>query len=88
MRGKVLQLGEDGREKVRQKKSSLGTILHSWNDESIEAKTRWFQSLSMEERLQVWGEFMDMILSINPNVARQNIHVDSTAKRIRIISKI
>ncbi len=87
MRGKVLRVKEEKRRDVEKGRSSLGTLLHAWNDESIEAKTRWFQSLSMEERLQVWGEFMDMILSINPRVARQNVHVDSTAKHIRIISK-
>ena len=41
-------------------------VLHDRNEETPEAKARWFQSLSMEERMDSLCEFTDLALTINP----------------------
>ena len=61
-------------------------ISHNWHDESPEAKARWFQSLSLEERMDLLCEFTDLILSVNPNIAESK-NVTSTSGRVRILSK-
>ena len=43
-------------------------ISHDRRDESLEAKARWFQSLTVQERLDVFCGFMDMTLSLNPGL--------------------
>ncbi len=44
-------------------------ISHDRLEETPEAKARWFQSLSFEEREELLCSFTDMILEINPKVA-------------------
>jgi len=60
-------------------------ISHDWNDETPEAKARWFASLSMTERMQVFCDLTDMALSINPSLMERD-HVKPVAGRIQIIS--
>ena len=43
-------------------------ISHDWKDESIEAKARWFQSLSLKDRMEVFCSFTDLALAINPRL--------------------
>ena len=45
------------------------SISHDWQEETLEAKARWFQSLSPPERLDIFFSLMDLILEINPAVA-------------------
>jgi hypothetical protein len=45
------------------------SISHDWQDETPEAKARWFQALSVTERLDVFFNLMDVILEVNPRVA-------------------
>ena len=49
----------------------LQKISHDRADESIEAKARWFQSLSLEERMDMLCWFTDMILEVNPRIVEQ-----------------
>ncbi len=63
-----------------------GSISHDIRDESLEAKARWFQSLSLEERMDVFVAFTNLILENNPEVAKQK-YVRSASERIRVISK-
>ena len=44
------------------------SISHDWQEETLEAKARWFQSLSPPERFDVFCEFTDLILESNPSV--------------------
>jgi hypothetical protein len=44
------------------------SISHDWREETLEAKARWFQSLSLEERLDIFCEFTDLIMETNPSV--------------------
>lgn len=46
-------------------------ISHDRNEETLEAKARWFQSLSPAERLDLLFMFADLILSINPKIVEQ-----------------
>ncbi len=62
-------------------------ISHSWLDKTPEAKARWFQSLSLEERMDMLCFFTDMILENNPNIMELKNNVKPTSKRIRILKK-
>jgi hypothetical protein len=61
-------------------------VLHGRENESIEAKARWFQSLSIEERLDVLCEFYELALTINPHL-KDPRNVNSITGRVRILSE-
>ncbi len=44
------------------------SISHDRSEETPEAKARWFQSLSMEERMRVFSEMTNLILACNPGI--------------------
>jgi hypothetical protein len=62
------------------------SISHSFDDESIEAKARWFKSLSVEERMDVFVAFTNLILEINPGIVKKK-HDRPASERIRVLSK-
>ncbi len=62
------------------------SISHSFAGESIEAKARWFRSLSLEERMNIFVAFTNLILENNPEIARKK-HVRPASDRIRVLSK-
>lgn len=43
-------------------------ISHDWADESPEAKARWFQSLTVKERLDIFCELAELALQANPKL--------------------
>ncbi len=47
----------------------LPQVLHGRDAESLEAKARWFQSLTLEERMELLCEFTDLVLTNQPNIA-------------------
>ena len=61
-------------------------ISHDRKDETPEAKARWFQSLILEERMDLLSEFTDLILSVNPKIAESK-DVTQTSGRVCILSK-
>ena len=61
-------------------------ISHDREEESIESKARWFQSLSLSERMELLCSFTDLALEINPKLPELKDD-QQTKKRIRIISK-
>ncbi len=61
------------------------TVSHAWSEESMEAKARWFQALSMEERMEVFCAFTDLILSLNPRLPDLK-DAQQLKRRIRILS--
>jgi len=61
------------------------TIHHDREQESIEAKTRWFRSLSMADRMEVFCNFTDLALSVNPNLKDRN-HAQPITGRIQVLS--
>lgn len=60
-------------------------ISHDFEEESLEAKGRWFQSLSLEERMDLLCEFTDLILSVNPQIVDQK-DAEPVAGRILVLS--
>ena len=61
-------------------------ISHSRDEETIDAKARWFQSLSIEERIAVFDAFTEFILSVNPNIANYK-DAEQIKRGIRILRK-
>ncbi|MBN1253672.1 MAG: hypothetical protein JXA50_00145 [Deltaproteobacteria bacterium] len=61
-------------------------VSHSREEESIEAKTRWFRSLSLTERMELLCSFTDLALEANPNLSDLK-DAQQTNRRIRILSK-
>ena len=62
------------------------TIKHDREQESIEAKIRWFKSLSMDERMDLFCNFTDIALSINPNLKDKNC-AQPIKGHIQVLSK-
>lgn len=63
-----------------------GSISHDKRDESMDAKARWFQSLSLEERMNIFVAFTNLILENNPDIVKKK-YVRPASERIRVISK-
>ena len=63
------------------------TISHDRKEETLEAKARWFQSLSLKERAELLCQFTDMILFVNPKIVEQK-DAQPVAGRILVLSKI
>lgn len=61
-------------------------VSHSRQEETPEAKARWFQSLPIKERMDLLCFFTDLILEHNPSVADLR-DAQPTSRRIRLISK-
>jgi hypothetical protein len=51
----------------------------------MEAKTRWFKSLSLDERMEVSCSFVDLALSVNPRL-KDRTHAHPIEGRIQAIS--
>jgi len=64
----------------------IGSISHDLRDESLDAKARWFQSLPLEERMDVFVAFTNLILENNPDLVKQK-YVRPASERVRVISK-
>jgi hypothetical protein len=60
-------------------------VLHGWDAESPEAKARWFQSLTMEERLEVFNEFYELAVCINPGLRDKKAHAQKFEGRVRVL---
>ncbi len=72
--------------KTKLRKSIKSFISHNWQDESPEAKARWFQSLSLEERIEILSFFTDIILENNPDIVERK-HVKPSTGRVRIVRR-
>lgn len=62
------------------------SISHGWSEETPEAKARWFQSLSPQERMNVFSEWMEIIFQCNPRIADHK-DAEAIAKGFRILSR-
>ena len=61
-------------------------ISHDINDESIEAKVRWFRSLPLSERMEIFCNYTDLALELNPDLVGKK-DAQSTKGRVRILSE-
>jgi len=62
------------------------SISHDRNEETPEAKARWFQSLSLAERMEMLCVFTDLILTVNPEIVDAK-DAQQTQRRVRVISR-
>lgn len=62
------------------------SISHNFNEETIEAKARWFQSLSLSERMDLLCFFTDLILQNNPDIVEKK-DAKPVEGRILVLSK-
>jgi hypothetical protein len=62
-----------------------GSVSHDIRDENMEAKARWFQSLSLEERMDLFVAFTSLILENDPDVVKKK-HLPLSSDRVRVIS--
>ncbi len=49
----------------------MASISHNVDSEFLESKSKWFKSLSMEDRMQIFCEYTDMAFALNPNIAEK-----------------
>ncbi len=63
----------------------MNRISHHIDDETIEAKVRWFRSLPLPERMEVLCNFTDLALEINPDLPKKK-NAQPSKGRIRILS--
>lgn len=61
-------------------------ISHDIAEETIEAKTRWFRSLKLEERMELLCSFTDLALEINPGLASGR-DAQPTQGRVQVLSE-
>jgi hypothetical protein len=64
----------------------IQSVSHSFEDESMAAKAKWFRMLSIEDRMNMLIEFTNLIVEINPEVAKKK-HARPASGRIRVLSK-
>ena len=62
------------------------TVSFGWEQESPEAKVRWFKSLTAEERIHAFCEFMDLALALNPRILEKK-NAPTAKGRVQIIRK-
>ena len=60
-------------------------ISHDRYEESAEAKARWFQSLTLSERMEMLCSFTDLALTADPTLQERK-HAQPVAGRIQVIS--
>ena len=71
---------------LRPSHEKTNAVSHDRQEETPEAKARWFSSLRMEGRMQMLCDFTDLALSANPSLLDKK-HAKSTPGRIQVISK-
>lgn len=66
-----------------------GSVSHDRAEETLQAKARWFRSLTLEERMDYLVMMTDLILQNNPSALAKAAKDDaaSTQKRIRIVER-
>jgi len=62
------------------------SISNDRSEATPEAKARWFQSLSLQERMEMLCAFTDLILAVNPGIVESK-DAQQAQRRIRVLSK-
>ncbi|MDY7109887.1 MAG: hypothetical protein SYC29_14740 [Planctomycetota bacterium] len=63
-----------------------GSISHHRQEETPLAKARWFQSLSLEQRMELLCAWTNMILENNPDIADRK-DARSTTGRVQVLAR-
>lgn len=61
------------------------SVSHDRQEETPEAKARWFQSLSLEERMDYFCAVTDLILENNPDIVNTK-DAQPSAGRVRVVA--
>jgi hypothetical protein len=61
-------------------------ITHTRQEETPEAKARWFQSLTLNERAELLVTYTDLILEANPHIVERKL-AKPVEGHIRVVSK-
>jgi hypothetical protein len=64
--------------------SSPRGVSHDRHEETPENKARWYQSLSLEERMEILDAVTDLALTANPGLPDKR-HAQSTSGRVRVL---
>jgi hypothetical protein len=59
-------------------------VFHGREFETLEAKARWFQSLSLEERMEYLCAVTDLIFENQPRLSERK-HAEPVTGRIRVV---
>lgn len=59
-------------------------VAHGFEQESPEAKARWFQSLTTQERMELFCDYTELVLTLNPRIADHK-NAEQTARGVRIL---
>lgn len=59
-------------------------VFHGRESETLQAKARWFQSLSLEERMEYLCAVTDMVIENTPRLPERD-HAEPIAGRIRVV---
>jgi hypothetical protein len=62
------------------------TVSHSRDKETMEAKARWFQSLTLTERMDLLCFYTDLVLENNPDINHKK-DAQSSRKCVQIVRK-
>ncbi len=63
-----------------------GTVSHDRSEETPEAKARWFQSLTLEERMELLCAYTNLALAANPDLAARR-DAGPAGRRIQVLTK-
>jgi hypothetical protein len=63
----------------------IRSISHDREEETPQAKARWFQSLTLAERMDYLCAITDLVLENNPKVAERR-NAQSTSGRVRVLT--
>ncbi len=62
------------------------TLTHDRTEETIEAKTLWFRSLTLAERMEMFCAFTEFLLMTNPKIVEQK-HAEPVEGRVLVLTK-
>ena len=62
-------------------------ISHDWSEETLEAKARWFASLPLEQRLDIFCFFTNMFLELNPDYARRWPDARQDSESVQVLER-
>jgi hypothetical protein len=61
-------------------------VSHDWAEETLLAKARWFQSLSVEERAELLCEWTELAFAVDPDIADRR-DAEPTRAGVLILSR-
>ena len=61
------------------------TISHDRQEETLEAKARWFQSLTLTERMDLLCIFTEFMIAANPKILEKR-DAEPVKGRVRVLS--